>query len=161
MTDWPTIITETIHKLEIAKDKSRMIGKLNCIVEPGTIMGPTYNKEMVTALSIAATIDADGKGGWETRFRHTQTKDFSAVPASGPRSVTEHAMIQVKRSPFGPIRTMDPYEMPVAPRLPTMAENIDFGRRMGGGVMPAKLITGRGENGGGGRVTGSVPHYLR
>ena len=124
-----------------------MIGRLNMIVEPGTIMGPTYNKEMVTAYEVELYNAVRKNPLKGTTFRHTQTKDFSNVPASGPRSVTEHAMIQVKRSPFGLIRTLSPYEMPVPRPLPTMAQNIEFGRRMGGPAMPAKLITGKGTNG--------------
>lgn len=80
-----------------------MIGRLNMFVEPGTIMGPTINKEMITALENHSEVTDDGPYEYTT-FRHTQTKDFSAIPASGPRSVTEHGMIAQISTVFGPAR---------------------------------------------------------
>lgn len=95
-------------------------------------MGPTINKELVTALHVRRA------GSVYTEFRHTQTKDFSAIPASGPRSVTEHAMMQVQQSVFGPVRSTEEiqYNHPK-----------DIGKIYGGEILPAKLITGRGQNG--------------
>jgi hypothetical protein len=108
-----------------------VIGRLNMYVEPGTIMGPTMNKEMVTALDHICSATDDGPECFTT-FRHTQTKDFSAVPVSGPRSVTEHAMMQVQRSIFGPVRS---------------TEIINDGKVHEGEILPAKLTYGRGRNG--------------
>lgn len=119
-----------------------MIGKLNMYVEPGTIMGPTSMGELVTAHETSLAKDG-GYGIPVTTFRHAQTKDFQNVQE--PRSVTEHAMITPVRSPFGMIRTLDPYEMPVSQTLTqwehaqAVYKAMEFGARMG--------LYGKGRNG--------------
>lgn len=103
-----------------------MIGKLNMYVEPGTVMGPNTTREFVTAFEHICE-PTDVGPDCQTTFRHTQTKDLQAIHE--PRSVTEHSMIAPVASPFGMIRTMDPYEMPTR------------------SAMPATLIISEGQNG--------------
>lgn len=112
-----------------------MIGKLNMYVEPGTIMGPTSMGELVTAHETSLAEDG-GYGIPVTTFRHAQTKDFQNVQE--PRSVTEHAMMQVQPSIFGPVRSTEviEYHRPA-----------DVGKVYGGEIIPAKLIRGEGRNG--------------
>lgn len=124
-----------------------MIGQLNMYIEPGTVLGPNYNKELLTAHEHICEPTDDGPMCYTT-IRYAQTKDFQNI--TEPRSVTEHSMITVKRSPFGPIRTLDPYEMPMSSvRLPTPGENVTWAMRHMAGTkaMPAKLIAGKGTNG--------------
>lgn len=105
-----------------------MIGRLNMYVEPGTVMGPNTGGELVTALSADAVNDEHGQR-IETHFRHAQTKDFHNIRE--PRSVTEHAMMQVQQSIFGPVRSTEEirYNHPK-----------DIGKIYGGQIMPAKRV---------------------
>lgn len=82
----------------------RLIGKLNMYVEPGTVLGPNTTREFVTALEHICDVTDHGPDCYTT-FRHTQTKDFSAV--RDPRSVTEFAMMQRQPSIFGPVRSTE------------------------------------------------------
>lgn len=78
------------------------IGRLNFEhpPEPGTVLGPNYNKELI------AVLETDEHG---CTMRYAQTKDFQYIRE--PRSVTEHAMIAITHSVFGPIRSTSPYDI--------------------------------------------------
>ena len=109
-----------------------MIGKLNMRVNPGIVMGPNTTREFVTSLRC----DTHPDYGWVTTFRHAQTTDFYKIDE--PRSVTEHAMMQVQQSIFGPVRSTEEIQY---------KHSKDIGKIYGGDILPAKLSTGRGRNG--------------